>query len=56
MIGYLSGWAAAGFGVRVYQLAIMKRNIFESEQYCAVKAAWGRGGRKLTVIPGLWLF
>jgi len=32
MIGYLSGWAAAGFGVRVYQLAIMKRNIFESKQ------------------------
>ncbi len=31
MIGYLSGWAAAGFGVRVYQLAIMKRNIFESK-------------------------
>ncbi|KAK4046803.1 hypothetical protein OIV83_005798 [Microbotryomycetes sp. JL201] len=30
MLGYIAGWAAAGFGVRCYQLAIMKRNIFEN--------------------------
>ncbi|GAA5956890.1 hypothetical protein JCM5350_001800 [Sporobolomyces pararoseus] len=30
MIGTLAGWASLGFGVRCYQLAIMKRNIFEN--------------------------
>ncbi|GAA5926890.1 uncharacterized protein JCM15063_000397 [Sporobolomyces koalae] len=30
MIGSLAGWASLGFGVRCYQLAIMKRNIFEN--------------------------
>ncbi|KAI5477947.1 hypothetical protein MNV49_005737 [Pseudohyphozyma bogoriensis] len=30
MIGYLSSFAALGFGVRVYQLAILKRNIFSN--------------------------
>ncbi|BGP17738.1 hypothetical protein JCM10213_005319 [Rhodosporidiobolus nylandii] len=27
---YIAGFAALGFGVRCYQLAIMKRNIFEN--------------------------
>lgn len=34
VVGYITGFAAVGFGARCYQLAIMKRNIFESE--CAM--------------------
>ncbi|GAA5889242.1 hypothetical protein JCM5296_005844 [Sporobolomyces johnsonii] len=30
MIGYVASFAALGFGVRMYQLAIMKRNIFSN--------------------------
>ncbi|SCZ87818.1 BZ3500_MvSof-1268-A1-R1_Chr2-3g05286 [Microbotryum saponariae] len=30
MLGYISSFAAVGFGVRCYQLAIMKRNIFDN--------------------------
>ncbi|ORY51220.1 hypothetical protein BCR35DRAFT_20828 [Leucosporidium creatinivorum] len=34
MLGYISSFAAVGFGVRCYQLAIMKRNIFEKANLC----------------------
>ncbi|GAA6016245.1 hypothetical protein JCM10207_000443 [Rhodosporidiobolus poonsookiae] len=30
LLGYIAGFAGLGFGVRCYQLAIMKRNIFEN--------------------------
>ncbi|GAA5998452.1 uncharacterized protein JCM10292_002703 [Rhodotorula paludigena] len=30
LLGYIAGFASLGFGVRCYQLAIMKRNIFEN--------------------------
>lgn len=30
LLGYLASFASIGFGVRCYQLAIMKRNIFEN--------------------------
>lgn len=31
LLSYMSGFAALGFGVRCYQLALMKRNIFQSQ-------------------------
>lgn len=31
LLSYISGFAALGFGVRCYQLALMKRNIFASQ-------------------------
>lgn len=31
LLSYISGFAALGFGVRCYQLALMKRNIFQSQ-------------------------
>ncbi|GAA5987195.1 hypothetical protein JCM11641_006055 [Rhodosporidiobolus odoratus] len=30
LVSYIAGFATLGFGVRCYQLAIMKRNIFEN--------------------------
>ncbi|GAA5864727.1 hypothetical protein JCM8547_008287 [Rhodosporidiobolus lusitaniae] len=30
LFSYIAGFSALGFGVRCYQLAIMKRNIFEN--------------------------
>ncbi|GAA5928186.1 hypothetical protein JCM1841_003814 [Sporobolomyces salmonicolor] len=30
MIGYIASFAAVGWGVRMYQLAIMKRNVFSN--------------------------
>ncbi|BGP56556.1 hypothetical protein JCM8202_002072 [Rhodotorula sphaerocarpa] len=30
LLSYISGFAALGFGVRCYQLALMKRNIFQN--------------------------
>ncbi|BGP41472.1 hypothetical protein JCM10450v2_005521 [Rhodotorula kratochvilovae] len=30
LLSYIAGFSALGFGVRCYQLAIMKRNIFEN--------------------------
>jgi len=30
IVSYTAGWAALGFGVRLYQLGLMQRNIFEN--------------------------
>lgn len=31
ILTYTAGWATIGFGVRIYQLGVMRRNLFESE-------------------------
>lgn len=58
LLTYTAGWATVGFGVRIYQLGVMRRGLFESKLLGKYDLGSKRNERfqLLTCLSVIWFF